>query len=82
MADTLARLTEVFHDVFDDDSIVLSRKTTAANVEGWDSMMHVTLMMRIEQAFGLSFRSHEVTGLKDVGELADVIDRKLAGKGK
>jgi acyl carrier protein len=77
MADTLARLTEVFHDVFDDDTIVLSRGTSAADIDGWDSMMHVTLMMRIEQAFKLSFRSHEVTGLKNVGELADVIDRKL-----
>lgn len=77
MADTLARLTEVFHDVFDDDTIVLSRSTSAADIDGWDSMMHVTLMMRIEQAFKLSFRSHEVTGLKNVGELADVIDRKL-----
>ena len=80
MADTLSRLTEVFHDVFDDDSIVVTRKTTAADVEGWDSMMHVTLMMRIEQAFKLSFRSHEVTGLKNVGELIDVIDRKLGGR--
>lgn len=78
MSDTLTRLTAVFHDVFDDDSIVLTRETTAADVEGWDSLMHVTLMMSIESAFKIRFVSSEVTGLKDVGQLADLIARKSA----
>ncbi len=78
MSDTLTRLTAVFHDVFDDDSIVLTRETTAADVEGWDSLMHVTLMMSIESAFKIRFVSSEVTGLKNVGQLADLIARKSA----
>lgn len=76
MHDTLARLNEVFHDVFQDDSIVVARATTAADVEGWDSLMHVTLMINIEKAFGIRFSSSEVAGLKNVGELADLIDTK------
>jgi acyl carrier protein len=78
VSDTLTRLTAVFHDVFDDDSIVLTRETTAADVEGWDSLMHVTLMMSIESAFKIRFVSSEVTGLKNVGQLADLIARKSA----
>ncbi|MBI5725795.1 MAG: acyl carrier protein [Planctomycetes bacterium] len=76
MSDTLARLNEVFHDVFQDDTIVIARQTTAADVEGWDSLMHVTLMINIEKAFGIRFSSSEVAGLKDVGELADLIEAR------
>jgi acyl carrier protein len=76
MSDTLARLNEVFHDVFDDDSLVISRDSSAKNVEGWDSVTHVTLMMTIETAFGCRFNASEVTGLKDVGELVDLIAKK------
>lgn len=78
MSDTLARITEVLRDVFEDDALVVSAATTAADVDGWDSLMHVTLMMRLEAAFGVSFRSHEVTGLRNVGELVEMLDRKRA----
>lgn len=76
MADTLSRLADVIRDVFDDDDIVVTRATTAADVEGWDSLMHVTLMLRVESAFGIRMNSSEVTGLKDVGQLVDMIDKK------
>jgi len=78
MSDTLARLTEVFHDVFDDDALVISRDTTSADVEGWDSGAHVTLIMTVETTFGIRFNASEVTGLKDVGQLVDLITKKLA----
>lgn len=78
MADTLATLTDVFRDVFEDDAITLTRGTTAAEVPGWDSVMHVTLMMKTERAFGLRFRSGDVAGLKNVGELMDLVDRLKA----
>lgn len=78
MADTLATLTDVFRDVFEDDSINLTRATTANEVAGWDSVMHVTLMMKAERAFGLRFRSGDVAGLKNVGELMDLVDRLKA----
>jgi acyl carrier protein len=72
----MARLNEVFQQVFDDDELVVDRSTTADDVEGWDSMMHVTLMINVEKAFGVKFTSSEVASLKNVGELADLLDRK------
>lgn len=76
MADTLSRLAQVFQDVFDDEDLAVTPATTAADVPGWDSVMHITLMMRIEKTFGLRFKSGEVAGLKDVGELARLIDAR------
>lgn len=73
---TLATLTDVFRDVFDDEDIVISRETTAKNIPAWDSVNHVTLMIQIEAKFKLRFNSGEVAGLKNVGELIDLIDRK------
>ena len=77
MGDQLPRLTEVFQDVFDDDELTINRETTAADVEGWDSMMHVTLLINVEKAFGIKFTSSEVARLKSVGDLLDLIDTKL-----
>ena len=76
MSDTLTRLNEIFHDVFEDDDIVVTRPTSAKDIAAWDSVMHVTLMISIESAFKIRFHSSEVVGLKNVGELADLIDRK------
>ena len=77
MADQLSRLNEVFQDVFDDDEISVNRATTASDIEGWDSLMHVTLLINIEKAFGVKFTSSEVARLKSVGDLLDLIDAKL-----
>lgn len=79
MADTLTTLTTVFQKVFDDDDIQLQLTDTAAKYPAWDSVMHITLMMGVEKAFGLRFRSGEVAGLKNVGELVALIDRRKAG---
>jgi acyl carrier protein len=76
VADTLARLADVFRDVFEDDDLQIDRGTTAAQVQGWDSVMHITLMMGVERAFGIRFRSGEVAGLRNVGELADLVDAR------
>jgi acyl carrier protein len=77
MSDTLERLNHVFQDVFDDDDLLVSPLTTAEDVEGWDSLMHVTLMIRVEKAFGVKFTSSQVAGLKNVGQLAELLDQKL-----
>ena len=77
MQTTLDRLKEVFLDVFDDE-IEISRETTAADVEDWDSLMHVNLVLATERAFGVRFTSAEVAQLIDVGELTDLIDAKSA----
>lgn len=74
--DTLTRLNAVFQDTFDDDDLQVSRLTTAKDIPAWDSVMHVTLMINIEGAFKIRFKSGEVAGLKDVGELVDLIDAR------
>ena len=78
MSDTLDKLTDVFRDVFDDDNLNINRNTSAADIEAWDSMMHVNLMLRVEGAFKLRLTSSEVTGLKNVGQLVDLIDARKA----
>ncbi|HWE35536.1 MAG TPA: acyl carrier protein [Isosphaeraceae bacterium] len=80
MVSTFDRLTEVFRDVFEDDELSVDRQTTAKDVEGWDSLMHVTLLVNVERAFGIKFRSSEIAGLKDVGELERLIDARLAAR--
>jgi acyl carrier protein len=78
MMDTLARLNDVFRDVFDDDELEISRKTTAKEVDGWDSIMHVTLLINVENAFGLKFSSSEIGALKSVGDLVDLVEARAA----
>ena len=71
------KLNHVFQDVFDDDSIVVSDNTTAADIEDWDSLEHINLMVAIEEDSGMKFNMAEVTGLKNVGEMVDVILKRL-----
>lgn len=75
MSATLSKLTTVFREVFNDDTIELSRETTADDVADWDSVMHVTLMLAVERAFEIKFTSGQVALLSDVGELLDLIDQ-------
>ena len=81
MSDTFIRLKEAFLDVFDDDEIELSRDTTAADVDAWDSLMHVTLVLAIEREFGVRFSSTEVAQLVDIGELVDLVEAKKNNDG-
>ena len=76
MEATFARVAEVFQDVFNDDELVISRSTTAKDVADWDSVMHVSLIIRIEKAFGIRFSSTEVANLQNVGELIDLVEAK------
>ena len=69
------RLNEVFRDVFDDDEITVEDDTTAADVDGWDSLMHITLMDAVEEEFDIRFDMKTVVKMKNVGEMVDVIER-------
>ena len=66
-------LDEVFQDVFDDESIHVEASTTADDIEDWDSLEHINLVVAIENKFGIKFTMNEVTTLKNVGEMVDVI---------
>ncbi len=70
------RLEAVFHDVFDDDSIRLTAKTTADDIEDWDSMEHINLIGAVEDEFGLRFKMGEVSGMKNVGEMVGIIMKR------
>jgi len=74
MSGTLDRLTEVFRDVFEDDELEITRETTAADVEDWDSLMHVTLIVNVERVFDLRFKSADVSSLECVGDLMALIE--------
>ena len=67
------RLNTVFADVFDDEGITVSDETTAADVEGWDSLVHITLIDAVEEEFDISFDMKTIVKLKNVGEMVDVI---------
>lgn len=66
-------LNEVFQDVFDDDTITVTEDTTAEDIEEWDSLEHINLILAVEQHFGMKFSMGEVTGMKNVGAMADLI---------
>ena len=69
------RLTEVFRDVFDDDSIVITADTTADDIEDWDSIEHITLIGAVEDEFGMKFKMGEVSGMNNVGEMMKILHR-------
>lgn len=66
-------LDEVFQDVFDDEDIHVEDSTTADDIEDWDSLEHINLVVAIENKFGIKFNMNEVTSLKNVGEMVDII---------
>ncbi|MCR4779680.1 MAG: acyl carrier protein [Ruminiclostridium sp.] len=70
------RLNNVFRDFFDDDDIELDADTTADDIEDWDSLNHITLMSAVEEEFGLRFTMGEVSGMKNVGEMAEIIKKR------
>ena len=69
----IERLTAVFRDVFDDDSIVITTSTTSADIEDWDSIEHINLIGAVEDEFGMRFKMKEVSGMKNVGEMIDIL---------
>ena len=75
-ASVLERLTPLLRDVFDNDDLVATPELTARCVEGWDSLGNVRLFMEIERAFAVRFSATEITSLKNVGQLAELIEKK------
>lgn len=75
--DIYDKLNEIFVDVLDLDEVALTDSTTADDIEEWDSLSHVQLVVAIEKAFGLKFTALEIMKWKNVGELVDSIAQKL-----
>ena len=72
-----AGLNEIFRQVLDNDSIALTPEMTAEDVEGWDSMNHIFIVVEIEKRFGIKFQAAEMEELKNVGELAGLVRAKV-----
>lgn len=75
------RLTKVFRDIFDDDEILINHETTAADIDDWDSLVHIQLLVATEKEFGIRFNTGEVAALANVGEMVELIARRLSKSG-
>jgi acyl carrier protein len=75
--DIMSRVQEVFRDELELDDLVLTDETTADDVEEWDSLSHVQLVVALEKAFNIKFTSREILSWDNVGDLIDCIGKKL-----
>lgn len=71
------QLNDIFQDVFDDKSIIVSDETTANDIEDWDSLEHVNLIVAVERHFNIKFTMNEMIKFKNVGNMVDKILEKL-----
>ncbi|HAT73167.1 MAG TPA: acyl carrier protein [Elusimicrobia bacterium] len=72
------RLTSVFRDVFDDETIQLSEEMTAKDIDTWDSLMHITLVVSVEKEFGVKLNAGEIGKLKNVGEMLSLLAERAS----
>jgi len=73
----LEQLEPIFRQVFDDEAISLQRETTSDDIEEWDSLTHMNLVVALELRFKIKFALGELQKLRNVGEMLDLINRKL-----
>jgi acyl carrier protein len=76
-AEIYQKLTSIFRDVFDDDGLAIAPELKAADIEEWDSLQHIRLVIAVEREFALKFSASEIGALENVGEFAELIRRKL-----
>lgn len=74
---TLEKIQPIFKDIFDDENLVVTEKTVAADVEDWDSFAQMQIVMGIEDMFGIKFSTDEVTEFKNVGDVVKAIERHI-----
>jgi acyl carrier protein len=76
-AQIYARMGDVFQDVFDDDSIRVSPELSAKDVDGWDSLTHIRLILTVQKAFNVKFSTSEIGKLENVGDLVELIKSRI-----
>ena len=76
--ETISKIQDVFRDVFDNEEITVSESTSANDIEEWDSLTNIQLIVSIEHEFGIKFDSEEMTSWANVGEMAACIESKIA----
>ena len=75
--DILSKVQNIFRDVLDEENISLTSQTTANDIEEWDSLSHIQLVVAIEKSFKIEFTSKEILSWKNVGEMVETIHAKL-----
>ena len=78
MPDLLPEIQEIFRDIFDDENLIITAESNASTVEDWDSLAHVNLVTAIEKKYKIKFALAELQSLKNVGDMIELIERKLA----
>ena len=73
----LERIADIIRDIFDDDALDITENTTAADVDEWDSLEQINILVAVERDFGQKFSVGDVEGLRNVGELVDLVQSKL-----
>lgn len=76
--DIYQKLTELFRDLFSDDDIRLLPTTTAADIDGWDSFNHISIIVAVETLFGIHLDTREIERLQNVGAMVEIIKTKLS----
>ncbi|MBR6394134.1 MAG: acyl carrier protein [Ruminococcus sp.] len=71
------KLNRVFQDVFDNETLEIEDNTTADDIEDWDSLTHIDLVVAVEKEFGIKFSMGEVRKLQNVGEMVDIILKRI-----
>jgi acyl carrier protein len=77
-----AQLTTIFHDVFDDDTLILTPELNAASVPEWDSFNHINLIVAVEARLKIKFQTAELESMNTVGQLVGLIEKKLAAQNR
>lgn len=72
------KLTDIFREIFGDETIVLNDSMTAMDVPGWDSLSHINLILAVEKGFKISLTTREVRALNNVGDFILLIEKKVA----
>ena len=78
--DTLVRLQDIFRDIFDDEDLILTRETTALDIEDWDSLAQINILVSCEAEFKMKFDLNEISKLENVGGMLDLLERKLSNQ--
>ncbi len=73
----LEKIQSLFRDIFDDEDLLVTEETVAADVEDWDSFAQMQIIMAIEDMFGIKFSTDEVTGFKNVGDIVKAIENHI-----
>ena len=76
------QLTEIFRDIFDDESLVLRPGLTPADIPEWDSFNNINLIVAIEARFKVKFQTAELESMQTVGHVSDLVQAKLAAQGR